>query len=93
MTVTGSIFPMGDGGVGKTALSRAMAEFTDGTTRIECIDGLKKTVNMEFEFVNCKCTTSDEAILLQDSCRRLVEVEHMGRDADQFPFFQCEVAC
>ena len=82
MTVTGSIFPIGDGGVGKTALSKAMAEFTVGTTRIECIDGLKKTVNMEFEFVNCKCTTSDEAILLQmyvpPGQRGIAQAEELG---------------
>ncbi|MFX1561221.1 MAG: GTPase domain-containing protein [Promethearchaeota archaeon] len=65
MTVTGSVFPIGDGGVGKTALSKAMSEYKGTSSKVECIDGLKKTVNMEFEFVNCKCTTSDEAILLQ----------------------------
>jgi len=65
MTITGSIFPIGDGGVGKTALSKVMAEHVDTNTKIECLDGLKKTVNMEFEFVNCECPTSDEVILLQ----------------------------
>jgi GTPase SAR1 family protein len=65
MTVTGSVFPIGDGGVGKTALSKAMEEFGPTDTRVECVDGLKKTVNMEFNFVNCTCQTSEEAILLQ----------------------------
>jgi GTPase SAR1 family protein len=65
MTVTGSVFPIGDGGVGKTALSKAMSEYRGASTKIDCVDGLKKTVNMEFEFVNCKCGASDEAILLQ----------------------------
>lgn len=65
MTITGSVFPIGDGGVGKTALSKVMSEHKDTSTRVECIDGLKKTVNMEFDFVNCKCPTSDEAILIQ----------------------------
>jgi GTPase SAR1 family protein len=65
MTITGSVFPIGDGGVGKTALSRAMAEFKETSVKIECLDGLKKTVNMEFEFVSCTCPTTDEAILLQ----------------------------
>ncbi|MHA2395831.1 MAG: hypothetical protein ACXAC0_03940 [Candidatus Thorarchaeota archaeon] len=65
MTVTGSVFPIGDGGVGKTALSKAMSEYRETSTKVECVDGLKKTVNMEFEFVNCKCAASDEAILLQ----------------------------
>jgi GTPase SAR1 family protein len=65
MTVTGSVFPIGDGGVGKTALSRAMAEFKETSTKMECLDGLKKTVNMEFEFVSCTCPATDEVILLQ----------------------------
>ncbi len=65
MTISGSVFPIGDGGVGKTALSKVMAEHLETSTKVECIDGLKKTVNMEFEFVNCNCPTSDEAILLQ----------------------------
>ena len=65
MTITGSIFPIGDGGVGKTALAKVMANHKDAPTQIECLDGIKKTVNMEFEFVSCTCPTSDEAILLQ----------------------------
>jgi len=65
MTVTGSVFPIGDGGVGKTALAKAMSEFKETSVKMECLDGLKKTVNMEFEFVSCKCPTTDEAILLQ----------------------------
>lgn len=65
MTVTGSVFPIGDGGVGKTALAKAMSEIKETSVKMECLDGLKKTVNMEFEFVSCKCSTTDEAILLQ----------------------------
>jgi GTPase SAR1 family protein len=65
MAITGSVFPIGDGGVGKTALSKAMEEYTIGETKVECVDGVKKTVNMEFNFVKCECSASDEAILLQ----------------------------
>ena len=82
MTVTGSIFPIGDGGVGKTALSKVMAEHKETATKVECIDGLKKTVNMEFEFVSCKCPTSDEAILLQmyvpPGQRNIDQAEELG---------------
>ena len=65
MPVTGSVFPIGDGGVGKTALARAMAEHTEDSTKIECLDGIKKTVNMEFEFVTTTCKAADEAICIQ----------------------------
>lgn len=65
MPTTGSVFPIGDGGVGKTALSRSLAEHTEDTTKFECIDGIKKTVNMEFEFVTTTCKTADEAICIQ----------------------------
>jgi GTPase SAR1 family protein len=82
MTVTGSIFPIGDGGVGKTALSKVMAEHKITSTKIECVDGLKKTVNMEFEFVSCVCQASDEAILLQmyvpPGQRRIDQSEDLG---------------
>ena len=65
LTVTGSVFPIGDGGVGKTALSRAMTEHIEGKTKIHCVDGLKKTVNMELEFVTTTCKAADEAICIQ----------------------------
>ena len=65
MTITGSVFPIGDGGVGKTALAKAMVEHTEDATRVECIDGLKKTVNMEFEFVTTSCDTTNEVISIQ----------------------------
>jgi len=65
MPVTGSVFPIGDGGVGKTALARAMAEHTEDSIKIECLDGIKKTVNMEFEFVSTTCEAADEAICIQ----------------------------
>ena len=39
MAITGSVFPIGDGGVGKTALARAMAEHNDDSTKVECLDG------------------------------------------------------
>jgi GTPase SAR1 family protein len=65
MPVTGSVFPIGDGGVGKTALARAMSEHTEGSSKMECLDGIKKTVNMEFEFVTTSCAAADEAICIQ----------------------------
>ena len=65
MPITGSVFPIGDGGVGKTALAKAMAEHREDATRVECLDGIKKTVNMEFEFVTTSCEAADEAICIQ----------------------------
>jgi len=65
MTVTGSVFPIGDGGVGKTALAKAMLEYIENATRVECIDELKKTVNLELDFISTRCEITDEAICIQ----------------------------
>jgi hypothetical protein len=65
MVVTGSVFPIGDGSVGKTAVSKAMALYAGDKSDLDCVHELKKTVNMEFEFVSCKCPLSDEVILAQ----------------------------
>jgi GTPase SAR1 family protein len=82
MTITGSVFPIGDGGVGKTSLSKVMAKHKNSSTKVDCIDGLKKTVNMEFDFVKCECETSDEAILIQmyvpPGQRNIDQAEELG---------------
>jgi len=65
MPATGSVFPIGDGGVGKTALAKAMVAHTNEAIKLECVDGIKKTVNMEFEFVSTTCAGADEAICIQ----------------------------
>ncbi|MFW9805887.1 MAG: hypothetical protein ACFFFK_04100 [Candidatus Thorarchaeota archaeon] len=82
MPTTGSVFPIGDGGVGKTALSRSLAEHTEDATKFECVDGIKKTVNMEFEFVTTTCKTADEAICIQmyvpPGQRSLDQAEELG---------------
>lgn len=65
MPVTGSVFPIGDGGVGKTALARAMVEFKDAATKVACIDEIKKTKNMEFEFVTTICENANEVVCIQ----------------------------
>ena len=59
-----------------------MEEYITGETKVECVDGLKKTVNMEFNFVKCECAASDEAILLQmyvpPGQRSLDQAEELG---------------
>jgi hypothetical protein len=65
MVVTGSAFPIGDGGVGKTALARAFSFYTDCEKDIICSQNTKKTVNMEFEFVKTQCEHKEEAVMIQ----------------------------
>ncbi len=65
MTVTGSVFPMGNGGTGKTAIARALSRFADCEEFVECTAEIKKTVNMEFEFSSCHCKEGDEIISMQ----------------------------
>jgi hypothetical protein len=65
MVVTGSVFPIGDGGVGKTSVAMALAAYSGEKDDLEFVYSLQKTVNMEFEFVRCNCPLSDEVIMAQ----------------------------
>jgi GTPase SAR1 family protein len=65
VTVTGSIFPIGNGGAGKTALALALSRIRDTGDFVDCTSEIKKTVNMEFEFSSCHCEEGDEVISMQ----------------------------